>query len=79
MLAMYLFGLAGCCVVWQSYASEVQEHGSTVAVSNLDRSDGDEDADFLLLGPCESALPGALSLSPVRVDCLRALCRTTLP
>ncbi|KAI0802108.1 DHS-like NAD/FAD-binding domain-containing protein [Irpex lacteus] len=44
------------------YAAEVQDHGGKVAVINLDRSEGDEDADFLFLGPCEKTLPEALSL-----------------
>ncbi|EPQ59536.1 DHS-like NAD/FAD-binding domain-containing protein [Gloeophyllum trabeum ATCC 11539] len=44
------------------YASEVQDHGGKVAVFNLDRSEGDEDADFLFLGPCEKTLPAALGL-----------------
>ena len=38
------------------YAAEVQFQGGKVAVFNLDRSDGDEDADFLFLGPCEETL-----------------------
>ncbi|TFK56053.1 DHS-like NAD/FAD-binding domain-containing protein [Heliocybe sulcata] len=45
------------------YAAEVQRHGGKVAVFNLDRSEGDEDADFLFLGPCEQTLPAALALS----------------
>ncbi|KAI0699420.1 DHS-like NAD/FAD-binding domain-containing protein [Cytidiella melzeri] len=44
------------------YAAEVQDHGGKVAVFNLERSEGDEDADFLFLGPCETTLPEALSL-----------------
>jgi len=44
------------------YASEVQDHGGKVAVFNLERSDGDEDADFLFLGPCEETLPKALGV-----------------
>ncbi|KAJ7349140.1 DHS-like NAD/FAD-binding domain-containing protein [Mycena albidolilacea] len=42
------------------YAAEVQDHGGRVAVFNLERSDGDEYADFLFLGPCEETLPDAL-------------------
>lgn len=45
------------------YAAEVQEHGGRVAVFNLERSDGDEYADFLFLGPCEKSLPEALGLN----------------
>ncbi|KAF8897309.1 DHS-like NAD/FAD-binding domain-containing protein [Infundibulicybe gibba] len=44
------------------YASEIQQNGGKVAVFNLDRSDGDEEADFLFLGPCEELLPRALGL-----------------
>ncbi|GLB33575.1 putative NAD-dependent lysine demalonylase, desuccinylase and deglutarylase [Lyophyllum shimeji] len=47
------------------YASEVQEHGGTVAVFNLEHSAGDEEADFLFLGPCEETLPKALGLTSV--------------
>ncbi|KZT26920.1 DHS-like NAD/FAD-binding domain-containing protein [Neolentinus lepideus HHB14362 ss-1] len=45
------------------YAAKVQDNGGKVAVFNLDRSEGDEDADFLFLGPCEETLPEALGLS----------------
>jgi NAD-dependent deacetylase sirtuin 5 len=43
------------------YASKVAQHGaSIVAVFNIQRSQGDEDADFLFIGPCEDTLPRAL-------------------
>ncbi|KAJ7915497.1 DHS-like NAD/FAD-binding domain-containing protein [Mycena leptocephala] len=45
-----------------AYASMVQEHGGKVAVFNLERSEGDTEADFLFLGPCEKTLPEALGL-----------------
>ncbi|KAK0480430.1 DHS-like NAD/FAD-binding domain-containing protein [Armillaria luteobubalina] len=47
------------------YAKVVsQSNGAPwVAVFNLDRSNGDEDADFLFLGPCEETLPKALGLN----------------
>jgi NAD+-dependent protein deacetylase sirtuin 5 len=38
----------------------VAEHGGKVAIFNIERSDGDEDADFLFLGPCEESLPRVL-------------------
>ncbi|KAJ7702250.1 DHS-like NAD/FAD-binding domain-containing protein [Mycena rosella] len=44
------------------YASVVKQNGGKVAVFNLERSDGDSDADFLFLGPCEKTLPEALGL-----------------
>jgi NAD-dependent SIR2 family protein deacetylase len=44
------------------YAAEVAARGGTVAVFNLERSAGDEDADFLFLGPCEETLPEALGM-----------------
>ncbi|KAI0035571.1 DHS-like NAD/FAD-binding domain-containing protein [Vararia minispora EC-137] len=44
------------------YAAAVQEHGGKVAVFNLDRSEGDGEADFLFLGPCAETLPDALGL-----------------
>ncbi|KAJ6606441.1 DHS-like NAD/FAD-binding domain-containing protein [Mycena vulgaris] len=45
------------------YASMVQENGGKVAVFNLERSEGDSEADFLFLGACEKTLPEALGLS----------------
>ncbi|KAF7799997.1 hypothetical protein EIP86_011240 [Pleurotus ostreatoroseus] len=45
------------------YAEEVQANGGKVAVFNLDRSHGDEDADYLFLGPCETMLPQALTVN----------------
>ncbi|KAG7448962.1 DHS-like NAD/FAD-binding domain-containing protein [Guyanagaster necrorhizus] len=44
------------------YAETVSQNGGQVAVFNLDRSDGDEDADFLFLGPGEETVPKALRL-----------------
>jgi len=38
----------------------VQENGGKVAVFNLERTPGDDDADWLFLGPCEDTLEGAL-------------------
>ncbi len=37
-----------------------------VAVFNLDRSAGDEQADFLFLGPCEETLPKCIGLQNQR-------------
>lgn len=45
------------------FAAAVQEHGGKVAVFNLERTKGDETADFLFLGPCEELLPEALGVS----------------
>lgn len=42
------------------YAYTVQEAGGKVAVFNLDKSEGDEEADYLFRGPCEELLPKAL-------------------
>ncbi|KAK0240013.1 sirtuin 5, partial [Armillaria nabsnona] len=48
------------------FAYEVSHHGGKVAVFNLNRSEGDDQADFLFLGPCEETLPGILfSSSPL--------------
>ena len=44
------------------YADEVQSNGGKVAVFNLERSNGDDEADFLFLGPSEEKLPEALGL-----------------
>ncbi|KZT04968.1 DHS-like NAD/FAD-binding domain-containing protein [Laetiporus sulphureus 93-53] len=43
-------------------AYEVKEHGGKVAIFNLDRSRGDDQSDFVFLGPCEKTLPEALSV-----------------
>lgn len=45
------------------YAEEVRSRGGKVAVFNLDRSEGDEEADWLFLGGCEETLPQALGLT----------------
>ena len=31
---------------------------------NLGRTEGDEEADFLFLGPCEETLPAILEIAP---------------
>ncbi|ETW77534.1 hypothetical protein HETIRDRAFT_125388 [Heterobasidion irregulare TC 32-1] len=41
-------------------ASKMKGRGGKVAVFNADRSNEDEEADFLFLGPCETMLPDAL-------------------
>ncbi|KAJ3563391.1 hypothetical protein NP233_g8973 [Leucocoprinus birnbaumii] len=45
------------------YAYAVREGGGKVAVFNLERTAGDEDSDFLFLGPCEETVPVALGIS----------------
>lgn len=45
------------------YASLVKDCGGKVAVFNLERTSGDEDSDFLFLGPCEETIPVALGVS----------------
>ncbi|TFY72493.1 hypothetical protein EVG20_g497 [Dentipellis fragilis] len=59
----------GCCVLieWKVhpaalYAGDVHDNGGKVAVFNLERTPGDEEADFLFLGPCEQILPQVLDL-----------------
>ncbi|KZV84070.1 hypothetical protein EXIGLDRAFT_624787, partial [Exidia glandulosa HHB12029] len=42
-----------------AFAAEVAQHGK-VAVFNLDRTEGDDIADFVFLGPCEITLPRVL-------------------
>ncbi|KAF9468945.1 DHS-like NAD/FAD-binding domain-containing protein [Collybia nuda] len=44
------------------YARKIKRNGGKVAVFNLERSEGDEAADYLFLGPCEDTLPRALGL-----------------
>ena len=39
---------------------EVAEHGGKVAIFNTERVEGDEQSDFIFLGPCEETLPRAL-------------------
>jgi len=43
-------------------ASIAQARGAKVAVFNLERTRGDDEADFLFIGPCEETLPKALGL-----------------
>jgi len=43
-----------------SYQRMVRKNGGKVAVFNLERSQKDEEADFLFLGPCEETIPQAL-------------------
>ena len=42
------------------YAYEIAERGGKVAIFNLEQGEGDADADFVFLGPCEETLPKAL-------------------
>ncbi|KAH6914839.1 NAD-dependent protein deacylase [Coprinopsis sp. MPI-PUGE-AT-0042] len=44
------------------YAYAVKDNGGKVAVFNFERTNGDKQADFLFLGPCEDLLPKALGL-----------------
>lgn len=46
------------------YAETVKKRGGRVAVFNFGRSEGDEEADFLFLGPCEETLPAVLQTEP---------------
>ena len=45
------------------YAKTVRKRGGRVAVFNLGRTEGDEKADFLFLGPCEETLPAILEIA----------------
>jgi NAD-dependent deacetylase sirtuin 5 len=40
----------------------VQQNGGVVAVFNIEPSEGDEYADFLFVGPCETTLGEALGI-----------------
>ena len=42
---------------------EVKQNGGKVAIFNIERSNGDEVADFLFLGPCEETIPAALGVN----------------
>ncbi|RDB26783.1 NAD-dependent protein deacylase [Hypsizygus marmoreus] len=44
------------------FASQVKAHGGKVAIFNLERSNKDEDADFLFIGSCDVTLPEALDV-----------------
>lgn len=45
------------------FADTVQGNGGTVAIFNIEASNGDQDADFLFLGPCEETLGSVLGIS----------------
>ena len=45
------------------FSKTVRDRGGKVAIFNLERSKGDDDADFIFLGPCEEMLPEALRVS----------------
>jgi NAD-dependent deacetylase sirtuin 5 len=45
-----------------SFATQVKANGGKVAIFNLNRSNGDDKADFLFLGPCETTLIDALDI-----------------
>lgn len=47
------------------YSTEVRKQGGKVAVFNLDRSEGDEQSDFLFIGPAEETLPRALGFEGI--------------
>ena len=55
----------GCLQVHPAatFAAKVKERGGTVAIFNVERSNWDELADFVFLGPCEEILPRVLDLS----------------
>jgi len=44
---------------------KVKRQGGKVAIFNVERSNGDEIADFLFLGPCEETIPEALGVNSV--------------
>ncbi|CAE6407678.1 unnamed protein product [Rhizoctonia solani] len=44
------------------FADVVQDNGGKVAVFNIEASQGDQNADFLFLGPCEKTLGEALGI-----------------
>jgi len=46
-----------------SYMYEVEGHGGKVAIFNVERTGGDDIADFLFLGPCEETIPEALGVN----------------
>ena len=40
----------------------MKKNGGSVAIFNLGRSNGDEEANFLFVGPCEETLPEVLQV-----------------
>ncbi|KAM6494142.1 DHS-like NAD/FAD-binding domain containing protein [Amanita muscaria] len=44
------------------FPSQVKHHGGKVAIFNMNRSEGDEEADFLFLGGCEETLADVLGV-----------------
>jgi NAD-dependent deacetylase sirtuin 5 len=56
-----------------SIAAQVQGYGGKVAVFNLNPSEGDKQADFLVRGPSEQTLPPALGLEEHVADLCRRI------
>ncbi|KAF8058736.1 DHS-like NAD/FAD-binding domain-containing protein [Lyophyllum atratum] len=59
---LLVVGTSSTVVPAASFASQVKKNGGTVAVFNLGRSIGDEEADYVFLGPCEETLPDVLDV-----------------
>lgn len=45
-----------------SFQEAVKKRGGKVAVFNLERSEGDDNADFLFLGSCDETLPNVFGV-----------------
>lgn len=60
-LTMYLFYTVQVFPA-AGYAHEVKRRGGKVAIFNMERTNGDSDADFVFLGPCEQTLPACLGV-----------------
>jgi len=59
---LLLVGTSSTVYPAAGFATQVKANGGKVAVFNLGRSAGDEEADFLFLGPCEEVLPDVLDV-----------------
>jgi len=51
-----------------SFAQDAKDNGARVAIFNIERTPGDEGADFVFLGPCEESLVVALDLKKDKID-----------
>ncbi|EDR09458.1 uncharacterized protein LACBIDRAFT_319074 [Laccaria bicolor S238N-H82] len=59
---LLVVGTSSTVLPASSFATQVKANGGKVAVFNLNRSTGDDEADFLFLGPCETTLVDALGV-----------------
>ncbi|KAI5481511.1 DHS-like NAD/FAD-binding domain-containing protein [Pseudohyphozyma bogoriensis] len=59
-VVLLVVGTSGSVYPAAGFAHTVKRHGGQVAIFNVDKSEGDDDADFLILGRCEETLAQVL-------------------